>query len=357
MKYIVYLTTNLINNKIYIGVHKTENPDIFDGYIGCGIKINELSKNKHPKTSFQFAVKKYGAKHFKRITLKVFDTLEEALNLEKELVDEKFLQRSDVYNMILGGGETPDTSKKIYQYSLDGKFIKEFKSVKSVESELGYNSASVSEAALRKGSSYSYFWSYDYTETLNLNEYNSIFKGTVFLYDSNSLKYVREVKSISDLSKELKCSDSVLSRAIKGKYSVQGYYLSFEKSDKFIKISMNLKNKKIYQYSVDGNFIKEFQSVNEIREFFNIKSTSGLNVALRTGRLFKNSQWRLDKYDKISAHETYKNIKKIGKFDKDGNCIEIFNSVNELRKKYKSGGYRNLKGQTEFYKDFKFKYI
>ena len=34
MKYIVYKTTNLINNKIYVGVHRT-NPDIFDGYKGC----------------------------------------------------------------------------------------------------------------------------------------------------------------------------------------------------------------------------------------------------------------------------------------------------------------------------------
>lgn len=39
MKYIVYLTTNLINRKIYVGVHKTENPDIFDGYLGNGLTI------------------------------------------------------------------------------------------------------------------------------------------------------------------------------------------------------------------------------------------------------------------------------------------------------------------------------
>jgi hypothetical protein len=33
----------------------------------------------------------------------VFDTLEEASDLEEKLVNEKFLEREDVYNMILGG--------------------------------------------------------------------------------------------------------------------------------------------------------------------------------------------------------------------------------------------------------------
>ena len=41
MKYIVYKTTNLINNYIYIGVHKTQDPNIFDSYIGCGVYINK----------------------------------------------------------------------------------------------------------------------------------------------------------------------------------------------------------------------------------------------------------------------------------------------------------------------------
>ena len=50
MKYIVYCTTCTENGKIYIGVHKTENPDIFDGYIGNGIKVGYFIKN--PKTAF-----------------------------------------------------------------------------------------------------------------------------------------------------------------------------------------------------------------------------------------------------------------------------------------------------------------
>ena len=83
-KYIVYQTTNLINNKIYIGVHVTNNSEKFDGYLGCGININSPYFILHPKTPFQYAVKKYGTDAFKRTTLKVFNTKEEALKLENE---------------------------------------------------------------------------------------------------------------------------------------------------------------------------------------------------------------------------------------------------------------------------------
>ena len=76
MKYIVYLTTNTVNNKIYIGVHGTEDPYIFDGYIGNSINIFETNPElKHPKLPFHKAVKKYGYSAFRRITLKVFDTM------------------------------------------------------------------------------------------------------------------------------------------------------------------------------------------------------------------------------------------------------------------------------------------
>ena len=82
MKYIVYLTTNLVNKKIYIGVHKTENPYKFDGYLGCGACVNDKHSWMFGKCPLHAAIRKYGVKSFTRKTLKVFDKLQDALDLE-----------------------------------------------------------------------------------------------------------------------------------------------------------------------------------------------------------------------------------------------------------------------------------
>lgn len=132
MKFIVYQTVCTENNKIYIGVHKVDNEDEFDGYIGCGVNIRRPASYKKSKTPFQYAVNKYGINSFIRTTLKVFDNESDAYLLEKYLVDESFIKRSDTYNLILGGRYNTDRAKqyvKVYMYDLDGNYIREFETV------------------------------------------------------------------------------------------------------------------------------------------------------------------------------------------------------------------------------------
>ena len=124
MKYILYLTINTKNNKIYIGYHKTDTPYTFDGYLGCGVFVARPSTYKNSKTAFQFAVNKYGPKNFRRYTLAIVDTLEDAKRLEALVVNEEFIKRKDVYNTVVGGGETPNDSIEIFQYDYSGNFIK-----------------------------------------------------------------------------------------------------------------------------------------------------------------------------------------------------------------------------------------
>ena len=130
MVYIVYETICTANNKIYIGVHGTQDPEIFDGYIGCGVYTNRPATYKHPNTQFKFAVKKYGIKYFIRTTLKVFNDELEAYKLEAELVTADFINRDDTYNFALGGRDThlANGNKHVYMYDLDGNFEMEFES-------------------------------------------------------------------------------------------------------------------------------------------------------------------------------------------------------------------------------------
>lgn len=57
MKYIVYCTTNLVNKKIYIGVHLCKT-NKFDGYLGCGVYESCPSTYNKPKTAFQWKLEK-----------------------------------------------------------------------------------------------------------------------------------------------------------------------------------------------------------------------------------------------------------------------------------------------------------
>lgn len=130
MKYIVYLTICTANGKVYVGVHQTKDPEVFDGYIGNGVDINKPTSYKKSKTPFQYAVNKYGTDKFRRITLRVFDTKEEAFELESKIVTDEFVQRHDTYNVKLGGsgGCAEQRKVKVYMYDLDGNFVQEFES-------------------------------------------------------------------------------------------------------------------------------------------------------------------------------------------------------------------------------------
>ena len=159
MKWIVYCTTCTENGKIYIGVHKTENPDVFDGYIGNGLNMGWNIKNPH--TAFQYAVKKYGYNKFKRNILYVFDSEELAYAKEAEIVTKEFVKRRDNYNTALGGIYSGTVYDTLYQYSLSGEFIKEWNSMHDVWRELGIRPSYICRCCKGlRNQTYGYVWKY-----------------------------------------------------------------------------------------------------------------------------------------------------------------------------------------------------
>lgn len=88
MFYYMYQITNLVNGKIYVGVHKTKSLD--DGYMGSGKIIRS-------------AIVKHGISNFSKVILEYFEDSKSMYAKEKEVVNEEFLLREDVYNLRRGG--------------------------------------------------------------------------------------------------------------------------------------------------------------------------------------------------------------------------------------------------------------
>ncbi len=86
--HIVYQTTNILNNMIYIGAHSTDTLE--DGYLGSGHRLT-------------LAIEKYGIESFRREILYTFDNPIEMFSKESSIVNSEFLKRPDVYNIVEGG--------------------------------------------------------------------------------------------------------------------------------------------------------------------------------------------------------------------------------------------------------------
>lgn len=169
MKYIVYKVKNEVNDKIYIGSHKTD--DIDDGYLGSGLNIKR-------------AIQKYGLTAFTKEVLFIFDNETDMYRMEAELVNEKFVSRSDTYNIKVGGhGGFEHLQKQAWVYVNKGGLTK-----KILRAEL--------EAYLNVG------WARG-NETLSKtatgrklsdehrNNISNTFKGTKFVHDNCTGKCVR----------------------------------------------------------------------------------------------------------------------------------------------------------------------
>lgn len=88
--WILYQTTNNINGKIYLGVHKLQNTSKSKKYLGSGKVLKP-------------AIEKHGKENFVRVTLAEFSCADNAYLAEADMVTEEFCNRNDTYNLTIGG--------------------------------------------------------------------------------------------------------------------------------------------------------------------------------------------------------------------------------------------------------------
>ena len=139
-----------MNNKIYVGVHKTEDASIDDGYIGNGISSRHETNILHPRFPFHYAVQKYGKENFIRETLAKFDNEKDAYLMEASIVTAEFVNRDDTYNFTLGGGRSHPTKGRIYQFDLDGNLISMYECIKDASNATGISTSAIATSAREK---------------------------------------------------------------------------------------------------------------------------------------------------------------------------------------------------------------
>jgi len=142
---IIYLTTNLINQRKYIGLDSKNNPK----YLGSG-------------KALKLAIKKYGKENFEKRTLCYCGSFEELLEKEKYYIKKYNAVKSpEFYNIAEGGGII--YTVPICQYSKNGRLLNTWDSISQCELETGYNNSKITSVAkgnYGRRTAYGYIWRY-----------------------------------------------------------------------------------------------------------------------------------------------------------------------------------------------------
>ncbi len=286
MKYIVYQTTCSVNNKIYIGVHKTENPDIFDGYLGRGFYKNHTRYIKDPESPLHYAIIKYGVENFSRKTLFCYDNEEDAYKKEAELVTEEFVQLDSNYNVSVGGIYSHKFPRKVYQFNFQGILINEYNSALEASKILEVAVSNINDAIYNKRTSNGSLWAI--SPAIDISEYTITTSSKYYIYDSEG-NFIREFSSSSECIAYLETDTGNLTRAIKLQNKISGFFITREKMDK-LQITVTRLSGQLNRYDLDGNYIDSFKTVKEAKEKLGLKLSS-ISQAIRLKRQCNGFRW------------------------------------------------------------------
>lgn len=157
----VYITTNKVNGKKYIGQKKIDNSNKWKSYLGSGTQLLE-------------AIKIYGKSNFEREILEYADNRDELNNLEYSYIEKyNAVKSKDYYNLIDGGSVIDELKRKnsIPVINVDTGYI--FKSIKDASRWSG-----VSENMIVK--------SFEYKHSMTRKVDDLIFKKLEVLYSTNN---------------------------------------------------------------------------------------------------------------------------------------------------------------------------
>ena len=277
-KWCVYMHTNKTNEKKYIG-------------ISSDVKKRWRS-NGYPYYDQVFgnAIKKYGWDNFIHEIIADNLSKEDACSMEQELIMKYQTYKKEFgYNRSMGGASgsfgSYNTQKKrmvqVYQYDMDGNFIKKHISIASAVRELRpdlntYDSCNIPTCC--KGerlSALGYRWFYEYKgekiepilsprERIAQSKRKEVYQ---YSLDGN---YIQKYKSVSEAEKEFGMTgiSSCINKRVNCMFGYQWF-------DEYMGNSVNpvktAKRIPVFQYNANGDYIRSFSSMSEAAKYVHMR--------------------------------------------------------------------------------------
>jgi group I intron endonuclease len=156
---IIYIATNKINEKVYIGQTTMTLETRKRGHL---YHANGTKK----KFFFQYALLKYGEENFTWKKIDESDTLEELNEKEIYWISHYKSAGTQLYNMSMGGSAFGNSRKSIHQFDAQGNFIKKYNSAKEISSEMNVSKEYIAQCCRgrsNKAGDYIYLYAEEWT--------------------------------------------------------------------------------------------------------------------------------------------------------------------------------------------------
>lgn len=343
----IYKTTNLINNKTYVGQFNGDEKK-FKYYLGSGKKLKP-------------ALKKYGRKNFKKEIIVQGEFNAHLMDsLEIHYIQLYSPPESPLsYNIDRGGNNgrlgIPDPHrKKIFQYTLNGEFVKEWESATIIEKEIGLTARSIRGCASGKPlTNKGFIWLFDKnikerTSKININ-YRKYSKNKIYQLDVNK-NLIAVWDSLSDISKNTNFKAANINYALSGRgYTAYGFIWTndLENVKSLSKREFARQRNETYSKYEDIFIYKDdewykFDTLKEVSVFLNNISLNVIRRRLRNGYFWTRIGilYSTVKFDILPPKPLSRHNKRVNQFDTNNNFIKSWNSIKDICLEYNiSTGY------------------
>lgn len=300
---------------LYCHINKKNNKKYF-GITGQSVKSRWANGKGYKNcTKFQRAIDKYGWDNFKHEILYEKLSKEDAEKLEIYYINKNNSIKNG-YNISYGGGLNFGVGKNIYQYSIDGYFIKEWSSISDILNYIGvYNGDSNIYSCIHGKIKYAYGYQWkDYKDDKieKVETKSEMIKRTkrkpVYQYDSNG-NFIKKYDFLTLTENDGFSSKRISSCCLGNSKTHKGFQWSYNYLKKIEKaidphiLSSSKQSKTVYKYDDKLNIVTTYMSLSNASELNKMSIQLISNCCIRNKnnpKIFSKSRGFIWSYVKLN---------------------------------------------------------